>query len=151
MTTKLIDRLNEDLKEAMRAGDEARKLAIRAVKTAIRNAEVEKMAPLDEGEILAVIAKEAKMRRDAIEEFKRGGRPDLVAKEEAELAVLESYLPRQLTEEEIEARAREVIEELKAAGQANMGNAMRRLMGELRGRADGRLVNQIVRRLLEQG
>ncbi|NOZ28186.1 MAG: GatB/YqeY domain-containing protein [Chloroflexi bacterium] len=148
---KLIDRLNEDLKEALRTKDEPRKLAIRAVKTAIRNAEVEKMASLDEGEVLAIIAKEAKMRREAIEEFKRGERPDLVAKEEAELAVLEAYLPRQLTEEEIEARAREVIDELKAAGQANMGNVMRRLMSELRGRADGRLVNQIVRRLLEQG
>ncbi len=147
----LIEKLNEDLKEAMRSGDERRKLAIRAVKTAIRNAEVEKMAPLDEDEILAVIAREAKKRRDAIVEFKRGGRDDLVANEEAELAVLESYLPRQLTAEEIEAHAREVIAELKAAGQANMGNVMRRMMTDLKGRADGRLVNQIVRRLLTQG
>ncbi|MCD6290477.1 MAG: GatB/YqeY domain-containing protein [Anaerolineae bacterium] len=148
---KLIERLNEDLKDAMRAGDQARKLAIRSVKTAVRNAEVEKMAPLDDDEVLAVIAKQAKMRREAIEEFKRGRREDLVAKEEAELAVLEAYLPQQLTAEEIEARAKEVIEELKAQGQANMGNVMRRLMSELRGQADGRLVNQIVQRLLKQG
>lgn len=147
----LIDRLNEDLKEAIRAGDERRKLAIRSVKTALRNAEVAKMAPLDEGEMLAVVAKEAKMRREAIEEFRRGGRPDLVAEEEAELAVLESYLPRQLTEAEIEAHARSVIEALKATGQADLGTVMRRLMADLKGRADGRLVNQIVRRLLEQG
>lgn len=147
----LLERLNQDLKEAMRAGDERRKLAIRAVKTAIRNAEVEKMAPLDEDEILAVIAREAKKRRDAIEEFRRGGREDLVADEEAELAVLESYLPRQLTAEEIEAHAREVIAELQAAGQPDMGSVMRRMMADLKGRADGRLVNQIVRRLLREG
>jgi uncharacterized protein YqeY len=147
----LLDKLNEDLKEAMRAGHERRKLAIRSAKTAIRNAEVAKMAPLDENEMLAVIAKEVKQRRESIEEFKRGGRPDLVANEEAELAVLESYLPRQLTAEEIESRAQAVIEELKAAGQADLGTVMRRMMADLKGRADGRLVNQIVRRLLGQG
>ncbi len=146
----LIDRLNEDLKGAMRAGDERRKLAIRSAKTAIRNAEVAKMAPLDENEMLAVIAKEVKQRRESIEEFKRGGRPDLVAEEEAELAVLESYLPRQLTAEEIESRAQAVIEELKAVGQVDLGTVMRRMMADLKGRADGRLVNQIVRRLLGQ-
>jgi len=135
----------------MRAGDERRKLAIRSAKTAIRNAEVAKMAPLDENEMLAVIAKEVKQRRESIEEFKRGGRPDLVAEEEAELAVLESYLPRQLTAEEIELHAQTVIEMLKAVGQADLGHVMRHMMADLKGRADGRLVNQIVRRLLGQG
>ncbi len=147
----LIDRLNEDLKGAMRAGDERRKLAIRSAKTAIRNAEVAKMAPLDENEMLAVFAKEVKQRRESIEEFKRGGRPDLVAEEEAELAVLESYLPRQLTAEEIESRAQAVIEELRAVGQVDLGTVMRRMMADLKGRADGRLVNQLFRRLLGQG
>ncbi|GAB4565255.1 MAG: GatB/YqeY domain-containing protein [Anaerolineae bacterium] len=146
----ILDRLNEDLKTAMKSGDEARKLAIRAVKTAIRNAEVEKMAPLTEEEIVAVIARQAKQRRESIEEFKRGNRPDLVAKEEAELAVLEAYLPRQLTEEEIRAHAEKVIKDLGAQGPADMGKVMRQMMADLRGQADGRLVNQIVRDLLSQ-
>ena len=147
----LLDQLNNDLKDAMRSGNEARKLAIRSVKSAITYAEVEKMSPLDDVEMLAVLAKQAKQRRESILEFQRGRRPDLVAKEEAELAVLETYLPHQLSEAEIEAHVHGVLDAQKAAGQADLGSVMRRVMADLKGRADGRLVNQIVRRLLEQG
>lgn len=148
----LIDRLNADLKEAMRGGDQARKLALRAVKTAIRQAEVagEEARALSEQEILAIIIKEAKQRREAMAEFEKGGRPDLVQQEQAELAVLESYLPKQLTREEIAERARRVIAEVGASGPQQMGLVMRPLMEELRGLADGKLVNQVVQELLRR-
>ncbi|MBC8449172.1 MAG: GatB/YqeY domain-containing protein [Chloroflexi bacterium] len=146
----LMDRLNADLKEAMRGGDQVRKLALRAVKTAIRQAEVagEEARTLSEQEILVIIAKEAKQRRDAIVEFEKGGRPDLVEQEQAELAVLESYLPQQLTREEIAEIAQRVIAAVGATGPRQMGLVMRPLMEELRGLADGKLVNQVVQELL---
>jgi len=148
----LKERLDADLKEAMRSGDQARKLALRAVKTAIRQAEVagEKARTLSEQEILAIIAKQAKQRRDAIAEFEKGGRQDLVEQERAELAVLESYLPRQLTREEIAERARRVIAEVGATSPRQMGLVMRPLMEELRGLADGKLINQVVQELLRE-
>ena len=146
----LMDRLNADLKEAMRGGDQVRKLALRAVKTAIRQAEVagEEARTLSEQEILVIIAKEAKQRRDAIVEFEKGGRPDLVEQEQAELAVLESYLPQQLTREEIAEITQRVIAAVGATGPRQMGLVMRPLMEELRGLADGKLVNQVVQELL---
>jgi len=148
----LRERLDADLKEAMRSGNQARKLALRAVKTAIRRAEVagKEARTLSEQEVLAIIAKEAKQRREAIAEFERGGRQDLVEQERAELAVLESYLPRQLTREEIAERARRVIAEVGATSPRQMGLVMRPLMEELRGLADGKLVNQVVQELLRQ-
>lgn len=148
----LMDRLNADLREAMRSGDQARKLALRAVKTAIREAEVagEKARTLSEQEMLTIIAKQAKQRRDAIVEFEKGGRQDLVDQERAELAVLESYLPKQLTREEIAERARRVIAEVGATSPRQMGLVMRPLMQELRGLADGNLVNQVVQELLRE-
>ncbi|HIQ05233.1 MAG TPA: GatB/YqeY domain-containing protein [Anaerolineae bacterium] len=144
----LQEQLTQDLKEAMRAGDQARKLAIRSVKTAIRNAEVEKGGALTEQEVQAIIARQIKMRRDAIEQFRQGGREDLVAQEQAELDALRAYLPRQLTRDEIAERARAIIEQVGAQGQQDMGKVMKPLMAELRGQADGRLVSQVVRELL---
>jgi uncharacterized protein YqeY len=146
----LLDRLNADLKEAMRSGDQPRKLTIRAVKTAIREAEVsgEEARTLSEQEILAVIAKQAKQRRDSIAEFEKGNRPDLAEQERVELAVLETYLPRQLTREEIVERAKKVIAEVGATGPRQMGLVMRPLMEELRGLADGKLVSAVVQEQL---
>ena len=106
---------------------------------------------LGDEDVLAVIAKEAKQRRDAIAEFKKAGRQDLVEQEEAELRILTEYLPQQMSPEEIEAAAREVIAQVGATGMAQMGQVMRPLMAQLKGCADGRLVNQIVRRLLTEG
>ncbi|MFQ5856512.1 MAG: GatB/YqeY domain-containing protein [Anaerolineae bacterium] len=147
----LREQLMADLKEAMRAGDDVRKSTIRMVRAAIVNAEKEEGATeLTEGDIQRVVAQQAKQRRDAIAEFEKAGREDLVAKERAELAILMAYLPRQLTEEEIEAAARAKIEEVGATTMAQMGDVMRPLMAELGERADGRLVGQVVRRLLSQ-
>ena len=144
----LKDKLMEDLKQALRQGDECGRSTLRLVMAAIKNAEIEKRHELDEEELLAIIAKEAKQRRESIAEFEKGGRQDLVGREKAELQVLLTYLPEQLSREEIEARARQIIEEVGATGPAQMGEVMRRLMPLMKGRADGKLVSQTVRELL---
>lgn len=145
----LREQLMADLKEAMRSGDQVRKSTLRMLLTAITNAEKEPGAgELTDDDIRAIIRRQVKQRRESIEQYKKGGRQDLVAQEEAELAVLLEYLPRQLTEEEIEAAAREMIQRVGATSPAQMGDVMRPLMAEIGDRADGRLVSQIVRRLL---
>jgi hypothetical protein len=144
----LKDKLIEDLKQAMRQGDEQRRSTLRLVMAAIKNAEIEKRCDLEEGELLAIIAKEAKQRRESIAQFERGGRQDLVDREKAELQILLAYLPEQLSQEEIEAQARQTIEEVGATSLAQMGQVMRRLMPLMKGKADGKLVNQVVRELL---
>jgi uncharacterized protein YqeY len=149
----LREQLMEDLKDAMRERDDVRKTTIRSVIAGIKNAETELDASgqrvhLDDDGILGVIAKQARMRQESIIEYGKGGRQDLVAEEEAELAILQAYLPQQLTEEEIEAEARQVIAEVGATGPHDIGKVMRPLMARLRGRADGRVANQIVRELL---
>lgn len=147
----LREQLMADLKEAMRTGDEVRKSTIRMIRAAIVNVEKEPGATeLNEADIQRVIAQQAKQRRDAIAEFEKAGRDDLAAKEQAELEILLEYLPRQLTEEEIEAAVRAKIQEVGATSMAQMGDVMRPLMAELGNRADGRVVSQIVRRLLNQ-
>lgn len=144
----LKEQLQEDLKAAMRAGDEPRKTAIRMALLAIRMAEVEAARPLTEEEILRVLQNEVKRRREAIAELEQANRPDRLAAERAELEVLLSYLPQPLSREEIEAMAREVIAEVGATSPGQLGEVMKRLMPRVRGRADGREVQEIVRRLL---
>ena len=115
---------------------------------ALRNAEIAAGRTLEDAEALDVLAKEAKRRQESIEEFRKAGRQDLVEQEEAELAVLTAYLPKQLTREEIEQAARAVIEQTGASGPRDIGKVMPVLMQQLRGRADGREVNAVVRELL---
>jgi len=142
-------RIDDDLKAAMKAGEEARKLALRSIKTAIIRAQKqEDNRPLRDEEILAILRKEAKQRRESIAAFEQGGRPDLAERERAELAVIESYLPAQLDAEAIRQQAQAVIAEVGATGPRDMGKVMGKLMPLLAGKADGRLVNQIVRELL---
>lgn len=144
----LKDKLTEDLKQAMRQGDEQRRSTLRLVMAAIKNAEIEKRRELEEGELLAIIAKEAKQRHESIAQFEKGGRQDLADREEAELQILLAYLPEQLSREDIEAQARQIIEEVGAASPAQMGQVMRRLMPLMQGKADGKLVSQVVKELL---
>jgi uncharacterized protein YqeY len=146
----LHDKLMEDLKNAMRCGDETRKLTVRLVRAAIKYAEVERGRPLDDNEVLRVIEKEVKQRRDSISEFTRGNRPDLVAKEQAELEILQEYLPEQLSRDEIEQVARQVIAQVGARGPTDLGKVMPKVMAEVRGKADGRVVNDVVRDLLSK-
>lgn len=149
----LREQLQNDLKDAMRQQDNTRKQALRSVIAAIKKAETEldssgQRVSLDDDDILAVIAKLAKQRQESITEFQRGGRDDLVAEEQADLAILQTYLPQQMGRDEIEAEARKVIDEVGASGLQDIGKVMKPLMARLRGRADGKLANQIVRELL---
>jgi uncharacterized protein len=144
------EKLSADLKDAMRSGDEVRKLAIRAVKTAITEAKVSgtEARTLTDQDVLAIIAKQVKQRRDSAAEFAKGGRADLVANEEAEIAVLQAYLPEQLDDAAIRERAEVAIAELGVTDVKGMGPVMKRLSAELRGQADGQAINRIVRELL---
>jgi uncharacterized protein YqeY len=144
----LKDKLADDLKDAIRNREESRKTAIRMVTWAVKNAEVEKGTQLADADVIAIIGREAKRRRESIEEFGKAGRDDLVAKEEAELAVLQTYLPEQISRDEIVAAAREVIAEVGAAGPSDKGKVMPVLIGRLAGRAEGREINEVVSELL---
>lgn len=145
----LRERLDEDLKAAMKAHDALKVSVIRLARSEIRNMEIAKGAPLIEDDVLQVLGREVKRRREAIEQFQKGGRADLVDKETAELQLLSEYLPQQLSEAEIVGIAQEVISELHAASKADKGRVMSVLMQRVRGRADGKLVSETVDRLLE--
>lgn len=145
---ELKERLNEDLRAAMRTKDEIRKSAIRMALSAIRYAEIARGEPLDDTGVQQVLAKEVKQRRESIEEFKKGGRTDLVDKEQAEIEALTPYLPEQIDEAAVQAMAQRIIAETGAASAADKGRVMPLLMKEISGRADGRLANEVVTRLL---
>lgn len=144
----LEERISDDLKEAMRSKDSVRLSTIRLIRTAIINAHKERPRELSEQDVLDLIGKEAKKRRDSIEQYSRAGRGDLASREAAELAILEGYLPKQLSREEIEEIVRPVVEELPERSPSQMGAVMREVMPKMKGRADGRQVNEIVRSLL---
>ena len=144
----LKEQLADDLMEAIRARDEARKTAIRMLTWAVKNAEVAAGNPLADPDVLALIAKQAKQRKESIEEFQKGNREDLVQKERAELAVLEAYLPPRVGREEIVEAARAVIAQVGARGPADKGKVMPVLIGQLAGRAEGREINEVVTELL---
>jgi len=140
--------LQADLKEAMRAQDRRRLAVIRMALNAIRQEEIDRQVQVSAEEAAAILMREAKKRRESIAEAEQAGRVDVVAEEQAELAILESYLPRQLSAEEIVDLARAAISEVGATSPRDMGNVMRVLMPRLKGQAEGKLVNQIVRDLL---
>jgi len=151
----LKDSLAEDLKTAMRAGDEVRKSTLRLLLTAITKAEVpgedEHAAArrtLDDEQVLTVIGSQAKQRRQSIEAFKKAGRDDLMQREQLELDVLQTYLPAQLTREDIAAEARKIMDETGARSPADKGKVMPVLMKRIGDRADGRMVNEVVTELL---
>ena len=148
----LKEQLTEDMKTAMKAKEEGKQrlAVIRMVRSAIRQQEIDgngKQALDDEG-VIAIISKEVKMRKDSLEEFKKGDRQDLVAQTEAEIAVLMPYLPQQLSEEEIRTFVKEAVEKSGASSQKDMGKVRGLLMPKVKGRADGKLVNSIVREML---
>ncbi len=140
--------VQEDLHAAMRARDETRKSALRMLTAAIKNAEIEARRPLDDDGVVQVIQKQAKQRRESIVEFRKGNREDLVAKEAAELVILEAYLPAQAERSEIEAAARKLVAETGASGPRDIGKVMPPLVKQFAGRADGRVINEVVRGLL---
>ncbi len=144
----LTEKIRSDLEQSMRKEDKLRRLVLRLVLSSMRNAEIAQQKPLDDTGIIGVIEKEAKMRRESIEAFEKGNRPDLVANEKAELSVLMEYLPEQMSHEEILAAARKVIGELGATGPKDKGKVMSHLMPQLKGRAQGQEVSNIVSELL---
>ena len=143
-----LEKFQEDLKEALRKGDTTRRDTIRLILSALNYSQIAKGADLEEGEVLVVLQKEATKRRESIEAFSKGNRPDLVAQEKAELQVILGYLPPPLTREEIAQAARQAIAESGAQGPRDMGKVMGRLMPQLKGRAEGQEVNAIVQELL---
>jgi hypothetical protein len=144
----LQERLMADLKDAMRNQDATRRDPIRMVRAAIQYAEIEHQRPLTEAEIEQVISREVKRREEAITLFRQGKREDLVAQEEAQLAVIKAYLPEQLGEEHVRQVISQVIAELGATSLKEMGAVMKEAMKRLQGQADGKLVNQLVRDML---
>jgi len=144
----LKQKLTDDLKQAMKDGDKVRRSVIRLVLAAVKNAEIARQAALEDGDILGIIAKEVRQHQESIEAFKEGNRQELVAQEEAEMAVLKGYLPQQMTRDEIIVAARKVIEEVGAQEPRDKGKVMPKLIAQLKGRADGREINAVVTELL---
>jgi uncharacterized protein YqeY len=145
----LVDQIAHDITNAMKARDAARLSALRMVKAALMNSEVAKGRPLEEAEAQQVLASLIKQRRDSIEQFKGGGRDDLVQKETAEVAILEKYAPPAASAAEIEQAVEVAIKETGAAGPKDMGRVMKAVMAALAGKsADGKAVNDIVRKKL---
>jgi uncharacterized protein YqeY len=144
----LKQKLTDDLKQAMRDGDKVKRSAIRFALAAIKNTEIARQTTLEDGDILGVIAKEIRQRQESIEAFKQGGRQELAAQEEAEMAILEQYMPQQMSRDEITAEARRVIEEVGAESIRDKGKVMPQLIAKLKGKADGREINEVVTELL---
>ncbi len=143
------DRLEDDIRNTMRARDRERLETLRFLKSQIQLTEKNNLKELDESGVTDVVTKQVKDRRESIEMFGQGGRADLVAREEASLAILLEYMPEQLGEDEIEAIARQAISDTGASGPSDRGKVMGRIMPQVRGKADGSQVNAIVSRLLE--
>jgi uncharacterized protein YqeY len=144
----LADRLVEDMKQAMKDKDKTRLSVIRMVRNAIKNAEIEAKRTLAEDEIIAVLQRELKQRRESLQAFETAGRTELADEVNQEIAVLMEYLPEPLSEEELRRIVRDTITEVGAAKKSDMGKVMAALMPKVKGRADGRKVNQMVQQLL---
>ena len=144
----LLQRLKDDLRQAMKDGDKGKVSVIRMVLSDINNAEIARGVPLEEGDVAGVVAKQAKQHKESIDAFTKGNRPDLVEKEEAELAVLMQYLPEQMSREDITKAARQVIDDVGARGPGDKGKVMSKLMAQLKGKAEGRDVNEVITELL---
>ncbi|MBN1581211.1 MAG: GatB/YqeY domain-containing protein [Anaerolineae bacterium] len=144
------EELMADLKNAMRTKDTDAKRAIRMALAELKNARVAKNADLAEEEMIAVLQKQVRQCQDAIVEYKKGGRDDLVAEAETEIQILERYLPAMMSRDEVASIAREAIAEIGASSPKQMGQVMRVLMSRVEGRADGRMVSQVVKEMLQQ-
>ena len=145
----LQERLQQEIKSAMLAKDSERLNALRMLKSAVGYAQIEKKTDaLSDPDFMAVVQREVKKRRDAVEQYTAGARPDLAAKENAEVAVLQSFLPQPLTPEELESLVRAVIQELGATDKKQMGAVMKAVQARAAGRADGKAISTVVARLL---
>lgn len=146
----LQQRLNEDLKASIKGSDSLKTSVLRMLKAAIKNKEIEKRKELSDEEITSVISTLVKQRRESIEIFSKGGREDLALKESKEVEILQSYLPRQLSSEEVDRIILEAINESSAEGVKDIGKVMRIIMPRIKGAVNGKFVNQRVREILEK-
>jgi uncharacterized protein len=142
------DQILEDLKDAMRSGDTKRRETLRLLTAAFKQVEVDQRQELTEDDMISILTSEAKKRREAIDEAEKAGRAELAAQEKYELALIQTYLPQQLSRAEIEKFVREAVQEVGATTPKDMGKVMKVLMPRLKGQADGKLVNTIVKEVL---
>lgn len=145
----LSERLNEDMKQAMRSKDKFKLSTIRMIRATIKNQEIDLKRTLDDAEVLDILSREIKQRKDSLQEFQKAGRDDLAETVEAEIVIVAEYLPAQLAEEEVKAIVQQTIQETGASSKADMGKVMAALMPKVKGRADGKLVNQVVQQCLQ--
>lgn len=143
-------RITEDIKQAMKAGDTVKRDTLRMLLSSVKNAANTKLATLDEAEVVAVVAKDVKSHLESIDAYKKGNRPDLVAKEEAEMAILKKYMPAQVSRDEIINVVKEVIAAIGAKGPGDKGKVMQQVMPKLKGKAEGKDINEVVMQLLSQ-
>jgi uncharacterized protein YqeY len=141
-----LDRINQDIAAAMKAREAERLSTLRMVKTALKNREIDKMAPLDDAESIKILQSLVKQRRDSVEQYTQGNRPELAAKEEAEIAIIEAYLPAALDEATIERIVAETLAEIGATSAKDMGRAMKAVMARFAGETiDGKVISQLVK------
>ncbi|GGA20446.1 GatB/YqeY domain-containing protein [Paenibacillus physcomitrellae] len=145
----LSERLNEDMKQAMRNQEKFKLTTIRMVRATIKNLEIDLKRTLNDDEVLDILSREIKQRKDALQDFIKAGREDLADNLNVEIDIIARYLPEQLTEEEIKVIVQQTIQETGASSKADMGKVMSALMPKVKGRADGKLVNQAVQQLLQ--
>ncbi|MDR1774598.1 MAG: GatB/YqeY domain-containing protein [Clostridioides sp.] len=144
----LKQKLQEDLKYSMKNKDVVRKSVVTLIRAAIKQVEVDKRIELDDSAVIDIVAKQLKQRRDSLEEFKKANRQDLIDQTESEIEVLKEYLPQQLSETELQEIVNSVISELGASSMKDMGKVMSSIQPKIKGRADGKLVNELVRKQL---
>lgn len=149
MVSTIAETVREQMTVAWKAGDTDRRDALRLLLSSFKNAEIDSGHALDDAEATRVLQKEAKQRRDSIAEYEKHGRQDLADKEQVELVIIEEFLPKQLSDDEIRALASEVIAAAGASGSGDVGKVMRPLLEKIAGRADGGRVNKIAREILE--
>jgi uncharacterized protein YqeY len=150
MAQTLKEQLTDQIKTSLRGGDKLKCTVIRSLMAAVKNAEIAQQKELDDNAVTAVVIKLVKQHHESIEAFKQGNRPELVTQEEAELAILNVYMPEQMSRAEIEGFAKKAIAEAGATGPHEKGKVMGRLMPQLKGKADGNLINTVVTELLSQ-
>ncbi len=145
----IFETISDDLNAALKAGDKNRVSILRMIKSAVKNREIEKKAPLDDDEVKAILKTFVKRGRESIDQFTKAGRTELAEKETEELAVVQNYLPKQLSEEETKSIIADTLKEMEAVGPKDMGKVMKALMGKTKGLVDGKLANKLLKEILE--
>ena len=145
----ISDKIENDLKEALKSGDRSKVSILRMVKAAVKNKEIEKGSPLNDDEVLGILRSFVKKANESIEQFSKAGRTELAEKEKTELGIIRDYLPRQIGEDEIRRIISDVVSGIGAAGPKDMGRVMKAVMEKTKGQADGKIVNSLVKEILE--